>query len=368
MRFRLNIQTKLLLGFVAILFVTTLLAGVSGHYWFENRVEQFLAENSMNPEIFRPREQNPFLDDMQTLFIFFIVIGGFVATFMSFIFARYLVKPMEKVIQATQEIAKGKYKERIKVAQSDEVGDLCVAVNEMAAKLEKTEQLRRELVSNVAHELATPLTNIGGYLRAMNDGTIVEKEPIKETLILLESETDRLSAMVDDVRALYLVDNPNKKLKLEPIDLDKLIHEVVLQMKPKYESKKLKIRIEIDKDLPNIDADRNKFIQILMNLLSNAVSYTPEGGQITVSANRRDQKAVLSILDTGIGISKEDMPFIFERFYRVDKSRSRKTGGTGVGLTIVKDLVESHGGHMELKSQLGRGSEFIWYFPMTMKS
>jgi signal transduction histidine kinase len=364
MKLRLNIQAKLLLGFGLILLTTVLLVALVGHFWFVHEVQKFITENNLQQQLsLQPEGGGPPLGGAQAIFLFFAIIGGVMATLMSFIFARYLVKPIEQVIQATQEISQGKYNERIKLSRSDEVGDLCKAVNEMASKLEKTEQFRTELVSNVAHELATPLTNIGGYLRAINDGTINQEKPMKETLLLLESETDRLSDMVDDVRALYLVDNPNKKLKLESVDLKLLIHEVVQKMKPKIEANKLNIELKIEENLPNMSADRNKLTQILMNLLSNAISYTHDNGKVSISATREDFGIDIIVQDTGIGISTHDLPYIFERFYRVDKSRSRKTGGTGVGLTIVKDLVESHGGTVEVISQLGKGSEFICHFP-----
>ncbi|MFA6024436.1 MAG: ATP-binding protein [Candidatus Gracilibacteria bacterium] len=280
---------------------------------------------------------------------------------MSFIFARYLVNPLERVIQATQSIAKGNYKSRVTSSRKDEVGDLCLAVNEMAGELEKMEQIRRDLVSNVAHELATPLTNIGGYLRAINDGTIEYGDEMKETLLLLESETDRLSNLVGDVRALYLVDSPKKNLELEDTDLNKLIREVVKNMRPEFESKALNLKMNLEEDLPSMKVDREKFIQVVMNLLANAIAYTANGGHIAVSTGRKNNEDCLSVKDDGIGISEEDLPYIFERFYRVDKSRSRKTGGTGVGLTIVKDLVEAHGGRIEVKSEPGKGSEFFIY-------
>lgn len=364
MKLRLNIQTKLLLGFGIILMTTVLLVALAGHFWFAHEVQKFISENNIDQQIPTPPPGGaPPFNGVQTIFLFFAIIGGVMATLMSFIFARYLVRPIEQVIRATQEIAKGKYKERINAHRADEVGDLCKAVNEMAFKLEKTEQFRKELVSNVAHELATPLTNIGGYLRAINDGTINQGKPMKETLLLLESETDRLSDMVDDVRALYLVDNPNKNIKLEPIDLKKLIYEVIQKMKPKIESKHLEVDIKIEEPLPEMTADRNRLTQILINLLSNAISYTHDKGEISISATKEETGIDLIIQDTGIGISKQDLPYIFERFYRVDKSRSRKTGGTGVGLTIVKDLVELHGGTVEVLSELGKGSEFICHFP-----
>lgn len=364
MKLRFNIQTKLLTGFILILLVTVILVAVTGRIWFHHEIQQFFEQNGIVQQPPFPLPENaPVMGGFETIFLMFTVFGAVLATIMSFIFARYLVKPIESVIATTQEIAKGKYQARIETKRKDEVGNLCLAVNEMASKLEKTEQLRRELVSNVAHELATPLTNIGGYLHAINDGTIEQGESMKETLILLEKETDRLSSMVDDVRALYTVDNPKKKLDLKEMNLEQLIKDVVRQMKPNLDAKSLELKVHIRGKLNRVKADHDKLVQVLMNLLANAIAYTPQKGEIEVSASEDEQNIHLSVKDTGIGISEEDLPFIFERFYRVDKSRSRKTGGTGVGLTIVKDLIEAHGGKVEVKSTLGTGTEFICTLP-----
>lgn len=357
-----KIQHKLLLGSMLILLITIILVAVTGRIWFQHEFQQFLAENQISVEnLAPPPGERPAFGGFEQIFLLFTIFGAVLATIMSFVFARYLVTPLERVIQATQAIAKGNYKSRITSSRKDEVGDLCVAVNEMASELEKMEQIRRDLVSNVAHELATPLTNIGGYLRAMNDGTIEYGDEMKETLVLLESETDRLSTLVGDVRALYWVDSPKKILELEETDLNKLIKEVVKSMKPKFESKSLDLEMSLQEDLPTVELDRDKFIQVVMNLLANAIAYTSDEGHVAISTGMKNAKVFILVKDDGIGISEEDLPYIFERFYRVDKSRSRKTGGTGVGLTIVKDLIDAHGGQIEVKSELSKGSEFFVY-------
>lgn len=359
-----KIQHKLLLGSILILLITVILVAVTGRIWFQYEFQQFLVENEISMESLTPPPgEPPAFGGFERIFLLFTIFGAVLATIMSFIFAHYLVNPLESVIHTTQAIAKGNYQSRIKSNRKDEIGDLCTAVNEMAEKLGKTEQIRRDLVSNVAHELATPLTNIGGYLRAINDGTIEYGDEMKETLVLLESETDRLSNLVGDVRALYCVDSPKKELELKETDLNKLIKEIVKSMKPKFESKSLNLKMSVQEDLPSVEVDRDKFIQVVMNLLANAITYTSEEGHILISTGMKAKEVFISVKDDGIGISEEDIPYIFERFYRVDRARSRKTGGTGVGLTIVKDLVEAHGGRVELRSKLGMGSEFFVYLP-----
>ena len=359
-----KIQNKLLLGSILILIITVILVAVVGRIWFQHEFQQFLAENQITMEALDPPPHDrPALGGFDRIFLLFTIVGAVLASIMSFIFARTLVNPMERVIHATEDIAKGNYKSRIQSKRRDEIGDLCFAVNKMAEKLEQTEQLRRDLVSNVAHELATPLTNIGGYLRAINDGTIEYGDEMKETLVLIESETDRLSSLVGDVRALYLVDSPKKQLELKETDLNELIRSVIKKKKPDFESKDLHLETDFDQDLPEVNVDKDRMVQVIMNLLANAVAYTPSEGHIQVSTGIECDEAFVSIIDDGVGISEEDLPYIFERFYRVDKSRSRKTGGTGVGLTIVKDLVDAHGGRVEVQSSPEEGSEFVVYLP-----
>jgi len=312
---------------------------------------------------FDEAQGNHFFDSMKMTFALTALIGSVLAVIASFIFSRYLITPIKKVIDTTKKISKGDYKTRVEVSSEDEVGELCKAVNKMAEGLEETERLRHELVSNVAHELATPLTNISGYLEAMSDGTIKDEQLTKSTLKLLQDETNRLTLMVNDVRALSSVENPNMQLTQKHYNLNDLINEIVSKMRPKYDKKQINVSVEIPDGIAEILVDKDKFSQIIINLLSNSVAYTPKDGFIRVSASEDGEYISVTVEDTGIGIPKKDLNRIFERFYRTDKSRSRKTGGTGVGLAIVKGLMEAHGGDVFAESEEGKGSKFICKFP-----
>ena len=360
---KLKVQTKLFLGSIGILLLTVVVVSFTAHYYLARGLE-----HAMGPEGFQEfqrfdKEQgNPFQRDMQTYFTLIALVGSTLAIIASFVFSKYLITPIKSVIDTTKKIAKGDYQTRVEVNTNDEVGELCKSVNKMAEGLEETERLRRELVTNVAHELATPLTNISGYLEAMQDGTITGENLTKNTLKLLQDETDRLALMVADVRALSSAENPKLNLNIKAYEVDKLIKKIIAKMKPKYEKKAIKLTSEIQNALPKILVDKDKFEQIMINLISNAISYTPKKGKIKIAVKKQKGNIQIAVEDNGIGIPKEDLPHIFERFYRTDKSRSRKTGGTGVGLTIAKELSEAHGGKTKVKSKEGEGSRFICEF------
>lgn len=360
---KLNIQTKLFIGFVGILLLTIALVYFLSQHFITRGIEDFMGGESFKDfPGFDKGHGDRLKEDMQMYLIMVATIGSSLAIVITFILSKYLVAPIKNVIETTKRIAKGDYKTRVKVSFKDEIGELCVAVNKMAEGLEETERLRRELVSNVAHELATPLTNISGYLEAMQDGTISDKKLTGSTMKLLKDETNRLTAMVDDVRALSSIENPRMKLKIKAHDPQKLIKQVLARMKPKFKKRDIDLQVEDTDDLPKILVDKEKFYQIMINLISNAITYSPEKGKINITAKHKSDAVCITVEDNGMGIPKKDLPHIFERFYRTDKSRSRRTGGTGVGLTIVKELVEAHGGDVEVKSEVGKGTKFTCRF------
>jgi two-component system sensor histidine kinase BaeS len=230
----------------------------------------------------------------------------------------------------------------------------------MAENLENTERLRRNMVADVAHELRTPLSNLRGYLEAISDGVV---QPDETTIRSLSEEAATLSRLIDDLQELSLADAGELKLITQPEDIARLIREAVTTSQAKATAKGLTFTTDLPEELPEVNIDLHRIRQVLLNLLENAVAHTREGGRITVSARQRDGQVYISVADTGEGIPPEDLPMIFERFYRVDKSRTRATGGSGLGLTIAKRLVEAHGGTIEVRSQPGRGSVFTFNLP-----
>ena len=238
-----------------------------------------------------------------------------------------------------------------------------VAVFHDITRLKQLEKIRQDFVANVSHELRTPLTTIKGYAETLLDGALKEDQAFQFVQVI-QRHTDRLTKIVEDLLMLSKIETKEFQLKMETIFLPNLIDDVIDFVRKPAEKKKISFsRHDIISSLA-VRADRSYLEQILINLLDNAIKYTPEGGRVIVSAVEKDSKEIqFSIEDNGIGIPKEDLSRIFERFYRVDKGRSKELGGTGLGLSIVKHLVQVHGGRVWVESQLGKGSTFYFTLP-----
>jgi signal transduction histidine kinase len=245
--------------------------------------------------------------------------------------------------------------QRVDVRSRDEIGQLAHAFNAMADGLARTEQLRRTMVTDVAHELRTPLTNLRGYLEAVRDGVT---EPRPEVIESLYEEAMLLSQLVDDLQDLTLSESGRLTLHREPVDAQTLLTSAALALRPRACNAGVELIVDIAPYLPRVDADPQRIGQVLRNLVSNAVHYTSPGGTVTLSARRRDDVVLFEVRDTGCGIAPEHVPNVFERFYRADPSRARSTGGEGIGLAVVKQLVEAHGGTVGVTSTPGKGSCF----------
>jgi len=239
-----------------------------------------------------------------------------------------------------------------------------VAVFHDITRLKQLEKIRQDFVANVSHELRTPLTTIKGYAETLLDGALKEDQAFQFVQVI-QRHTDRLTKIVEDLLMLSKIETKEFQLKMEMIFLPNLIDDIIDFVRKPAEKKKISLsRHDIPSSLA-VRADRSYLEQILINLLDNAIKYTPEGGRVIVSAGEKDSKDVqFSIEDNGIGIPKEDLSRIFERFYRVDKGRSKELGGTGLGLSIVKHLVQAHGGRVWVESQLGKGSTFYFTLPI----
>lgn len=229
--------------------------------------------------------------------------------------------------------------------------------------LKKLEQMRADFVANVSHELKTPLTSIKGFSETLLEGAMHSEEYLTQFLEIIRKESDRLHRLIQDLLHLSHIEQGKFKLHWEDVDLADVLENVVLLVKAKAAEKRIHLSLEGAKQHGNIKGDRDRIQQIFLNLTSNALQYTPEDGSVTVTlAKWRNKGWKVSVKDTGVGVKKEELPRIFERFYRVDKARSRASGGTGLGLAIVKHLVEAHHGKIEVQSEEGKGSEFTVYF------
>ncbi len=294
----------------------------------------------------------------------FLLWGGLsavaIAFIITFLLSRYILAPIKALTSTAKKLGQGDFSQRVKISNRGEVAELAKTFNAMATGLENTEKLRRNMVADIAHELRTPLSNVAGYLEAIQDDVI---KPDKATINSLSEEVGLLSRLVDDLQELALADAGELKLMRQPEDLCLLIEQSVKAIQTKAREKSLNMKTEINQPIPLVNIDYQRISQVLRNLLANAITHTPDGGCITVSAKTEGEFVKISVQDTGEGIPAADLPNMFERFYRVDKSRARNRGGSGLGLTIAKRLVEAHGGSIGVQSELGKGSCFYFTLP-----
>ncbi|HLL80726.1 MAG TPA: ATP-binding protein [Ktedonobacteraceae bacterium] len=289
------------------------------------------------------------------------VLAWLLALLLTLALSNHILKPVRELTRVANRMEQGDLKQRVIVRTKDEIGRLAHAFNTMADSLARSEQLRRNMVSDVAHELRTPLTNIRGYLEALKDRVI---EPTGEIIASLYEESLLLSRLVVDLQELSLAEARQLHLSLKAVCLDEIIAKAVSALQLQAEQKQLILRVELPSNLPRVYADVERVGQVLRNLLSNAITHTPPGGIITASARMQGDEALVSVQDSGVGIEEQHLPYIFERFYRVDASRARSTGGSGLGLAIVKQVVEAHGGQIKATSTPGRGSSFTFSLPV----
>jgi len=289
------------------------------------------------------------------------LVGGLAAVLVALALSRRILGPVETLKDAAQQIAKGDLSQRVAVQSRDEIGELAQAFNDMADGLARLETLRRNMITDVAHELRTPLSNIRGYLEAFRDGVL---EPEPEIIESVCEEAMRLSHLMDDLQELSLADAGQLRLDRHPVGLDEILTPAMVSARGQATAKEIGLRLDLPPGLPSVEVDERRIKQVVGNLLSNALTHTPPGGEVVCSAEAQGSQVEVSVQDTGEGIPSEHLPYIFERFYRVDRSRSRATGGTGLGLAIAKQLVEAHGGQMGVESEVGRGTRFIFTLPV----
>ncbi|MCK4724513.1 MAG: HAMP domain-containing protein [Anaerolineales bacterium] len=294
-------------------------------------------------------------------------LAALVASLIVSIFiSRQVVAPVKEMMVASRRIADGHYEERVYVGgdvakgEQDELGQLALSFNQMTEKLEKTETIRRQLIGDVTHELRTPLTIIKGSMEGLMDGVLPAEA---ETYHQIYREADRLSRLVDDLQELSRVESGAYDLNLKSVSVSDLVTAAKTRLGIQFEEKGVYLHSELSADLPQVLADEDRIVQVLLNLVGNALQYTPSGGEVFITAVSQSDRIQITISDTGIGIPAEHLPNLFTRFYRVDKSRSRALGGTGLGLSIVKHLVEGWGGKVWAESALNQGSTFYFTVP-----
>ena len=300
-----------------------------------------------------------FLSDFNKTLWMAGILGVFLAIVLGWFFTRNIVAPVGEVAVAAKRVAGGDLSQKVKVKGSSELTELCESFNSMTHTLRRDQELRQNMVADVAHELRTPLSVLRANIEAMQDG-VLEASP--GNLESLHQETLNLGRLVEDLRTITLAESGQLKIHREPVDIPALASRVVDTMKTQFVSKGIGISLESLGAVP-VDVDPDRIEQVLRNLLTNALHYSSNGDKVVVKLDTQDKGVMVSVTDTGIGISAEDLPHIFDRFYRVDRSRTRSTGGSGLGLAIVKQLVEAHGGKVWVESELGKGSTFSFSLP-----
>jgi len=290
-----------------------------------------------------------------------IALAGMVGLLLTYLLSRSILKPVDELINAARAMEKGDLSQRVTVSSKGELGELAHAFNAMAEGLTRLEQLRQNMVTDVAHELRTPLSNVRGYLEALRDGVM---EPTPETIASVYEEAMLLNRLVDDLQELAMAEAGQLKLVCQPVDIREVIDKSVQSLKSRAIEKEVSLERDLPDDLPLVEADAERLGQVLRNLMKNAIVNTPPGGKITVQARTVDSQVEVSVQDNGTGISAEHLPYVFERFYRADQSRARSTGGAGLGLAIVKQLVEAQGGQVAIDSQVDAGTRVSFTSPI----
>lgn len=294
--------------------------------------------------------------------IYAVIAASLVALVVSFVLSRSVIAPVRVMMNASRRISEGHYDERVQSQGTDELSQLAASFNQMAGQLEQIESMRRRLIGDVAHELRTPLTAIKGSAEGLMDGVLPAAE---ETYRQIHAEAERLNRLVNDLQELSRVESNATQLDIRPVDAARLIQTVIKRMQFQFDEK----RVIFNPNLPHppiiLLADEDRALQILTNLLGNALQHTSADGTVTLSIEKDKNMARISVRDSGLGIPPEHLARIFDRFYRVDKSRSRVHGGSGIGLTIARHLVEAQGGKIWAESEgENQGSQFVFTLPL----
>ena len=356
---KLNLNKKLIFYLAIVMISVIVIMSLSINLSVKNKILYYSQSisNLSSEELIKYRDL--ILKDMKNLIIGISLLMIIVVIAVSVFLSQKISKPIIVVSKMTDFIKMGGYDQKLEYESSIvEIDNLINSINELSRELYKMENMRKNLTSDISHELRTPLTSIQTHLEAMIDGIW---EPSKERLNSVNEEVIRLSHLVNQLKNLAKFDSYEDKLNLKNENLTQLIKNIIYNNESYALDKNIRIKYELEDVNANID--KEKISQVIINLISNAIRYTNLNGEILIKLYKKSDFIKIIVKDNGIGIPEESLDYIFERFYRVDKSRCRNTGGTGVGLTICKSIVDLHKGKIEVKSKLNEGSEFIITFP-----
>jgi signal transduction histidine kinase len=391
----LTLRAQLFIAILAVALIciatTALLSNILGHQQvndFVRRYRERMTASSPAPTTINPRDpyrslkdllqdnplnpMNPFIrptlpppprgpSNWNLVFILAGLLGLFLAFVLSFVLAGRISSPLSRLTLASTSIADGDYSERVHVGGGKEVEELGDAFNTLAESLETNEQLRKNMVADIAHELRNPLATLSGQIELMQDGKL---ESSDEVVASLAEDAELLSHLVEDLRQLSVAEAGQLELDRTPVNPGEIVEDASSRFENEALSKGIKLVTDVPGDLPAVNADKLRISQVIGNLIRNSLTHTPSGGTIKVSATRAGNVVTFAVEDTGAGVDEKDLPYLFERFYRADSSRTRATGGAGLGLSIAKSLVKAHGGQIGAESQPGKGCRIFFTLPV----
>jgi signal transduction histidine kinase len=320
---------------------------------------------SIRLEFGRGPSEALFLNRINQTLIYSAIGALFVALVLGIFLARTLTRPLRELTAATRAVAEGDLGLTVPVRSRDELGELTASFNRMSEELAQSTSIRRQMTADIAHELRTPISIILGHADAVHDRVL---PPTQETFDIIRDEACRLERLVEDLRTLSRADAGELALTRRPIPPATLLEDAAAAYHPLALERGIEVRREIAPDLPEVDVDPDRMAQVLGNLLSNALRYTLEGGNVTLAASLLEHEVAIRIQDTGPGIGAEDIQHVFDRFYRADKSRQRDSGGLGLGLAIAKSIVENHDGRIWAESPDDSGTTFVIMLPIANRN
>lgn len=297
---------------------------------------------------------------VKRVILFTLILVLVVGSILILLASRHIVTPIKKLTNAAREMAKGNFSVRLKSKNKDEVGELITSFNHMASEVEKIDKMREDFVSNVSHEIQSPLTSIRGFTKAIRDEVIPKKDQ-KEYLDIIYQETERLSRLSENILRLASLDSEHHPYHPTSYRLDEQLRRTILATEPQWKRKNLQIQLDLEE--ANVLADQDLLEQVWLNLITNAIKHSDSGGNVYINLKIEKENIQVSIKDEGNGIPQEALPLLFERFYKVDQSRSRKMDGNGLGLSIVAKILSIHQSSIQVDSEEGKGSTFTVYIP-----
>ena len=307
--------------------------------------------------------------DRQITFVVLCLVGiGILiialVTLSGLYFVRSIVKPIRELNATAEKIAQGNFDVRVKKDKNDEIGALCESINDMAAELGAAEKMKNDFISSVSHELRTPITSVKSYAETLEGEPEMPEETRQRFLGVILNESDRMTKIVQDLLTLSRFDAGSIEFSFDYFSFEKSVKDVYNATRMEAQAHGHEFSLELEIPLPKIRGDKARVEQVLMNMVSNAIKYTKDGGRISMTAGWKDSEVWCTVKDNGIGIPQEDAAKVFDRFYRVDKARSRESGGTGLGLSIAHEIVVRHGGRIDLQSRLGKGTRITVWLPV----